>query len=100
MIVLAVWNYAAPGESGPTKTISLHFKGVAAKQAVISRVDEDHGDVHGAYQKMGSPQYPTLAQIQDLRKAGQLPKPEIQNVRNGELTVTLPAHGLATIELK
>ncbi len=99
-LVLAVWNYAPPGESGPPRTISLHFKGVAAKRAVISRVDEGHGDVHGAYHKMGSPRYPNQAQIQELRRSAQLPEPEIQNLTNGTLTLTLPEHGLATIELK
>jgi xylan 1,4-beta-xylosidase len=98
-LVLAVWNYADPGHSGSPKTISLSFKG-KAKEAVISRVDSAHGDIHSTYEKMGSPQYPTQKQIQELRQAAELPAPERQSLKNGELKLTLPAHGLAVIEVK
>jgi xylan 1,4-beta-xylosidase len=99
-LVLAVWNYADPGQPGSPKVISLSFKGTDAKQAVISRVDSAHGDVHPAYEKMGSPRYPTQKQIQELRQAAELSSPERQELKNGELKLTLPAHGLAVIELK
>jgi xylan 1,4-beta-xylosidase len=49
---------------------------------------------------MGSPQYPTQKQIQELRQAAELPAPERQSLKNGELKLTLPAHGLAVIEVK
>jgi xylan 1,4-beta-xylosidase len=99
-LVLAIWNYAAPDQASSPKTISLSFKSTKAKQALISRVDSEHGDVHPAYEKMGSPQYPTQEQIQKLRQAAELPSPERQELKNGELKLTLPAHGLAVIELK
>src|ERR1700722_2606286 len=67
-LVLAVWNYAEAGQTGSPKTISLSFKS-KAREAVISRVDGEHGDIHAAYEKMGSPQYPTQKQIQELRQA-------------------------------
>jgi xylan 1,4-beta-xylosidase len=98
-LVLAVWNYADPGQTGSPKTISLSFKG-KAKEAVISRVDSAHGDIHSTYEKMGSPQYPTQKQIQQLRQAAELPAPERQSLKNGELELTLPAPGLAVIEVK
>jgi xylan 1,4-beta-xylosidase len=98
-LVLAVWNYAEPGQTGSPKTISLSFKS-KAREAVISRVDSEHGDVHPAYEKMGSPQYPTQKQIQELRQAAELPAPEKQSLKSGELRLTLPAHGLAVIEVK
>lgn len=103
--VIAVWNYASPGEggsheAGPSKTVTLKFKGHSAKHALISRVDDDHGDVRSTYEKMGSPRYPTEAQIETLRSAARLPAPENRDVHNGELTLTLPSHGLAVIEVK
>ena len=98
--VIAVWNYAPPGEAGPSRTIRLQFKGGPAKRASISRVDDAHGDVHPAYEKMGSPRYPTPDQIGALRKAARLPAPETCDLQNGELTLTLPSHGLAVIEVK
>ena len=99
-LVLAVWNYAPPGAEGSPRTLSLNFKGISAKRAAISRVDREHGDVHGAYERMGSPRYPTQAQIRDLRRAAELPPAEIRRLKNDELLLTLPAHGLAVVEVR
>jgi xylan 1,4-beta-xylosidase len=99
-LVLAVWNYGSPGETVAPKTFSLQFKNAHGKHATISRVDADHGDVRSAYQKIGSPRYPTQAQILALRKAAELPAPEIRNLSKNELELTLPSQGLAVIELK
>jgi len=99
-LVLALWNLFPPGQSGPAKTMTLEVKGVNARLAYVSRVDESHGDVLPAYEKMGSPTYPTAAQLQSLRKSSELPAPEKQELKNGKLTVTIPPNGLAVIELR
>jgi xylan 1,4-beta-xylosidase len=99
-LVIAVWNYAPPGELGSPKTVTLQLKNTKARHASISRVDSDHGDFHAVYQKMGSPRYPTQTQITDLRHATNLPSPEDRKLKDSQLTLTLPAHGLAVIELK
>ena len=69
----------------------MRFKNLSkARHASISRVDREHGDPHPAYEKMGSPVYPTQAQLEKLRDAVELGAPEIQEFKGGELTVTLP----------
>jgi xylan 1,4-beta-xylosidase len=103
--VVAVWNYSPPTEPGAKeaespKTVTLKFKGHSAMHAVVFRVDSEHGDMRSAYEKMGTPRYPTEAQIETLRSAARLPSPESREVQNGELTLTLPSHGLAVIEIK
>ncbi len=98
-LVLAVWNYAPPGQAGAERTETLRFKGVHATHARISRVDPSHGDMHAAYEKMGSPRYPTRQQLEQLRKAAELLPPEVLDLKDGELKVTLPAHGLAVLQL-
>ncbi len=99
--VVAIWNYVAPDESGGPKTVTLRFKGGKLPvRATIRRVDSEHGDVHNAYEKMGSPRYPNQAQIAILRGAARLPAAEIRKLRHGELTITLPPQGLAVIEVK
>jgi xylan 1,4-beta-xylosidase len=98
--VLAVWNYAPPEAEGSSRTISLQLKNINARHALISRVDHEHGDVHSAYQQMGSPRYPTMEQIKTLRKASELPEPEAQDITDNGLTLVLPAKGLAVIQLK
>jgi len=99
-LVLALWNYAPPEQTGSPRTVILHFKNAKPQHATISRLDREHGDIHPAYEKMGSPRYPTQTQIQQLREAAELPNPEAGRLTNNELTLTLPAHGLALIELK
>jgi xylan 1,4-beta-xylosidase len=100
-LVLALWNLAGPEESGAAKSVSVQFTHLnSGARAYISRVDSQHGDLHAAYERMGSPRYPTQAQIEQLRKAAELPAPEMQEIRNNAMSLTLPAKGLAVIEVR
>jgi xylan 1,4-beta-xylosidase len=99
-LVLALWNYAPPERAGLPKEIHVRLENSKAHRAVISRVDGSHGNVLAAYEKMGSPQFPTQKQIIELQHAGELPAPETVHMEHGELTITLPTYGLAVIELK
>ena len=99
-LVLVVWNYVSPEDSGSPKQITLQLKGTNAKHVLISRVDVSHGDIHAAYEKMGSPRYPTPTQIQQLQQAADLPAPEARHLESEQFTLTLPSHGLAVIEIK
>ena len=98
-LVLALWNYAEPGQSGPPKTVRLRLKGANLTHAVISRADSTHGDANSVFRKLGSPRYPSQEQIKELQRAADLPEAETIHLENGELTVTLPSQGLAVIEL-
>jgi len=99
-LVLAVWNLVPPEQNGSARTVTIRFKDSKFREAQVARVDHDHGDVHGVYQKMGSPQYPTPSQVEQLRKAAELGPPEKQALQNGELLLTLPPDGLAIIEVR
>lgn len=98
-LALAVWNYAPPGEAGSSKTFILRFKRTNASRASIWQLDTAHGDVRPLYRKMGEPLYPTMAQLEQLRPAATI-LPTEQKLESNELTLTLPAHCLALIELK
>jgi xylan 1,4-beta-xylosidase len=99
-LVLALWNYAPPEQTGMPRIVTLHFKNVKPRAASISRLDHEHGDFHSVYEKMGSPRYPTQTQVQSLRQSAELRGPESRKLKNDELTLTLPARSLALIELK
>ena len=99
-LVMAVWNYAPPDKPGASRTIDLQFKDTKASHASIWRVDPAHGDVHSAYEKMGSPRYPSRAQVEQLRKAAALAPPEMRTLKNGALSIELPTYGLAVIEIR
>lgn len=99
-LVLALWNYAPPDEAGSSRTFTLRFNNTSAKQASVWRLDTAHGDFHPQYQKMGEPRYPTQSQVEQLRAAAALSSPTEHKLKSNELTLTLPAHGLALIEVK
>ena len=70
-LAIAVWNLVDPGKGGevhgPEKDIRLNFTGLSADAvATISRVDDEHGNTLALYRKMGSPVYPTMAQVKEL----------------------------------
>jgi xylan 1,4-beta-xylosidase len=99
-LVVAAWNIVNPGSTGAAKSLTLNFKGVSpTATASVQRVDEQHGDTLGLYRKMGSPRYPTQAQIQQLLRESKLPQPEQQRLTGGSLSLQLPVNGLAVIRI-
>ncbi len=100
-LTVAVWNIVNPGSIGAAKTVKLEFKGVKPDSRVaISRVDEEHGNTLGLYEKMGRPRYPTQDQIHSLREDSGLPDPQYDELTGGSYTVQLPANGLAVIQVR
>lgn len=104
-LVVAVWNLISPDQLPPTpgsaKTIIMRIENLGGShQASISRADGEHGDPRPLYEKMGSPVYPTQAQLQALRKATEPGPPEVRELKGGELSVTLPANALAVIAIR
>jgi len=97
-LVVAVWNYA--GTTPSSKTIQLKFESIKARRATIYRVDRDHGDPHPLYERMGSPRYPTEAQLKGIRQSTELQAPEQREIKQGELSLEIPANGLVVIEIK
>jgi xylan 1,4-beta-xylosidase len=96
-LVVALWNYAAPEEAGAEKTIVLRLPPQAHSVRLL-RLDAEHGDVTGQYRRMGSPQYPTRAQLALLVKASALPPALELTVVNDRVSITLPPNALATVQ--
>ena len=103
-VVIAAWNYAPPGETGPARELTLELRGLGAtRYASISRLDDEHGSALTAWEAMGKPDFPSREQQQLVREAGRLTAPEIRQLDAGDpasLTLSLPAHGLALIEIR
>ena len=99
-LVLAVWNYAPPGETGSSRMVTVRFTNTNARQALLWRVDTAHGDFHPLYKEMGEPRYPTPSQMQKLGMAAALTQPENHELKDGELSFSLPAQGLALVEVR
>ena len=99
--MIAAWNLVEPGAAGAEKTITFDLNNIATgAHAVIRRVDAAHGDSLDAWKKMGSPAYPTKAQIEALRKASETGAPEMVEIPRGRLSLTVPSMGLAVVEVR
>jgi xylan 1,4-beta-xylosidase len=100
-LVIALWNYTAPGQTGPSKHFALDIKEIpATATAHVSRLDATHGNVIATYEQMGRPAAPSLEQLQQLRTAAK-PSPEQDQVLDhGRLDLDIPAQGLVVIEVK
>ncbi len=102
-LAIAVWNYAAAGPHGTTKTYHLDLRNVSgARHAYIWLVDRDHGSPLATWQEMGSPPYPTFAQRKVLLAAARLPPPRVEALQgvSPRLTLYLVPHALALIEVR
>ena len=99
--MVAVWNIVNPGSTGSAKTVTLQLKGVSSSaRPSIQRVDDLYGNTLDLWEKLGSPRYPTQAQLESLRQNSQLAAPETQQLINGSLTLQMPVNGLAVIQIK
>jgi xylan 1,4-beta-xylosidase len=103
-LVVALWNYAepaaAPAHAAPEHRFELHFTGVIPDAAVqVWRVDADHGNVMTSFEAMRRPRFPSREEIDRLKAAASLPPPESSALRAGQFNVSVPAYGLAVLEI-
>jgi xylan 1,4-beta-xylosidase len=110
--VIALWNYAAPDGTGadytappatrgPSKTFALDLAGVAPDaDAIVLRLDEDHGNVIKAFDAMGRPSFLSREQIVKLKEAGKASPAEKTKLRNGHATIQVPPQGLVLITIE
>jgi xylan 1,4-beta-xylosidase len=99
-LVVAAWNLVEPDQTGSPRHMRLEFRNVnAGAKVLISRVDEKHSNSLAAYKAMGSPKYPTQAQIEQLNRESTLALPEATTLKNGVLELNLPVNGLALVEV-
>jgi xylan 1,4-beta-xylosidase len=72
-ITIALWNYAEPAQEVPSKFFRLKVTNSTATRYKLRFVDPTHGSALAAWNKMGKPSAPSLAQISRLVAASQLP---------------------------
>lgn len=99
-LVLAAWNMVEPGTTGAAKQVEFKFEHAEVSSVEVTRLDPDNGDVHKAYAAMRSPRYPTKEQIDKLRAAAALSRPERLEVHNSSLVLRIPSQGLVLIEAR
>ena len=89
------------GALGIEKYMQLSFENMPKDAEVsITHLDPAHGNTLAAYREMGSPRYPTEAQIRDLNKASRLSPRERTTLREGKIDVDLPVNSLVMLEVR
>jgi xylan 1,4-beta-xylosidase len=96
-LVLALWNYAEVGERAPLRTVALRIMHSTAANANVQSIDHEHGNVLTAYERMGSPRYPTQRELVQLREGAALPAAVSRPLRAGELDLQIPSDGLVLV---
>jgi xylan 1,4-beta-xylosidase len=96
-IVVALWNYAEPGEKGGAKTFRLQLTNSKARSYSLRILDPDHGSALEAWNAMGKPASPTPTQIKQLVESSKLPPP---NERGIDQPIQLPSQSLAIVIIK
>jgi xylan 1,4-beta-xylosidase len=99
-VVIAAWNLVDPGTHGAATEIVLHLRNLHTPGfAHVYRLDALHSNTLVAYQRMGSPQYPTTVQIKALRDSATLSPPDIIKIQNKTLRLHLLENELALVIL-
>jgi xylan 1,4-beta-xylosidase len=96
-LVIALWNYAEVGTTAPMRSIALRFTHSAARSASVQSIDRVRGNVNVAYERMGSPRYPTQRELAQLREAAALPAAITRPLQSGELDLQIPSDGLVLV---
>ena len=99
--MIAAWNLVEPDAAGAQKTITFDLGSVSRHaHATVRRVDASHGDTLDAWKQMGSPNYPTREQVEELRTASETGPPEVLPIQHHRFTLTLAPMGLAVAEIR
>ena len=96
-LVIALWNYAEPGENVGPKTFELSIKGARAKKYRMRFVSPGNGSSLEAWKKMGSPSLPSTAQIKELIEASALPAAQTSPINR---PIVLAPQTLAVLEIE
>jgi xylan 1,4-beta-xylosidase len=98
--VIALWNLVDRGSAGAARNFDLEFRHFPGPlQAIEYRLDSTHENTLGAYRAMGSPRYPTAAQVQKLWGVAKITPAESATVTGRNLNIRVPPDGLAVVEV-
>jgi xylan 1,4-beta-xylosidase len=98
-LAIAVWNLSDPDTKGSADDVEFEIRGVPpGSPVIVTRADSKHGNTLSAYRSMGSPRYPTRAQIQKLNRIAAL-TPETLHLSKGSIRLQLPVNGVLLLEV-
>jgi xylan 1,4-beta-xylosidase len=99
-LAIAAWNLVDPDKKGSARQIDFEIHGVPPNSRVrVIRADAEHGNTLAAYQKMGSPRYPTQAQVKELNRVAEEMPAENMRLSQGLIELQLPVNGVLLLEV-
>src|SRR5450755_4497606 len=94
-LAIAAWNLVDPSTKGSVRSVKFEIRGVAPDSRVrVSRADGEHGNTLAAYKKMGSPRYPTRAQVRELNRVAEAASVQNLSLSKGSIQLQLPVNGV------
>src|SRR2546423_1140859 len=97
-------NHALPGHSIEIERIVIRLKSKTRPGAAfISRIDEKHGNPRHVWEQMGSPNYPSPAELEVLSEASRIIRKRESfkwSKESATFEVDLPPHAVAAIEVE
>ena len=93
-------NAAPYPTAGDATKLTLKVQGTRKRERVrVTRVDAASTSFKRAFERMGSPAYPTNEQVEELRHASEQAPPELMTTSpQGEITVAIPPNSVALLE--
>jgi xylan 1,4-beta-xylosidase len=99
-----VYNHDIPSAALQAQEVCLHLKGIRARQpASLTRIDAQHANPKHKWQELGSPEYPSQAELAQIGRAS---RPGVSTIKpeagEGECTYrfSIPPHGVAEIAVE
>jgi xylan 1,4-beta-xylosidase len=99
-LAIVAWNLVDPDKTGHERSVEFEIRGVPSGSRVrVSRADSEHGNTLAAYKSMGSPRYPTRAQVKELNRVAETAPIENLRLSKGFVKLQLPVNGLLLLEV-
>ncbi len=99
-LAIAAWNLVDPDTKGSERSVEFEIRGVPSDSHVrVSRADAEHGNTLAAYKSMGSPRYPTQAQVRELNRVADAASVQSLQLSEGSIKLQLPVNGVVLLEV-
>lgn len=102
-LVLLAYNHQIQEEPIAEQTVSIRFTGIVPSSAEMICVDEQNANAYRVWNEMGSPLYPTSAQLEQLHEASALVSVPLQLTKDDHgytIEATLMPHSVALFRVR
>ncbi len=100
-ISLLVYNHNTPQAEIQTEAVQIVLEGISADAvATIIRIDAKHANPKQKWIDLGSPAYPTAAELEEIAQASQLVSAKLAVEEGGVLRFPMPPHSVALVTVK